>query len=106
MRNYLPHLDAGRDHDQHQKGEDLCFLCQALPARAADDSIIEHEAPEVLGNCGTEFRSLSFNIPDELASQPASKKVVHAVREQVVLMHTKSSRAGGQGSVPDLFLPT
>ena len=47
VRNYVPHLDAGRDHDQHQHREDSCFLGQALPAGAADDSIIEHEAPDV-----------------------------------------------------------
>ena len=47
MRNYVPHLDAGRDHDHHQHSEDSCYLCQALPAGAANDGIIEHEAPDV-----------------------------------------------------------
>ena len=45
--NYVPHLDGGRDHDHHQHSEDSCYLCQALPAGAADDGNIEHEAPDV-----------------------------------------------------------
>ena len=47
VRNYVSHLDAGRDHHHHQHSEDSCFLCQALPAEAADDGTIEHEAPDV-----------------------------------------------------------
>ena len=47
-----------------------------------------------------------FNVPDKRASQPASREVVHAVVGQVVLMQRQSSRAGGLGSIADLFLPT
>ena len=48
--NYVPHLDGGRDHDHHQHSEDSCYLCQALPAGAADDGNIEQEAPDVAAN--------------------------------------------------------
>ena len=54
VRNYVPHLDAGRDHD-HQHSEDSCYLCQALPAGAADDGIIEHGAPDVEADMEGDF---------------------------------------------------
>ena len=60
VRNYVPHLDAGRDHDHHQHNEDSCFLCQALPAGAADDGIIEHGAPDVAADTESDLESGEF----------------------------------------------
>ena len=47
MPNLVPHLDAGRDYDEHYFSEDSCYLCRALSTEAAVDDIIEHEAPDV-----------------------------------------------------------
>ena len=53
-------IDAGRDHDQHQHRDNSCFLCEALPAGAADDSIIEHEAPDVAADMEGDLESGEF----------------------------------------------
>ena len=69
VRNYVPHLDAGRDHDHHQHNEDSCYLCQALPAGAADDGIIEHEAPDVAADMEGDLESGEF-VDHELHHLP------------------------------------
>ena len=69
VRNYVPHLDAGRGHDHRHHSEDMCFLCQALPAGAADDSIIEYEAPDVAADMEGDLESGEF-IDHELHHLP------------------------------------
>ena len=48
-------------------------------------------------HCGTEFRSLIFNVPDKRASQSARREVVYVVEGQVVQGQRKSSRAVVRG---------
>ena len=46
--------------NQHQQREDSCFLCQALPAGAADDSMIELKAPDVEADMEGDVESGEF----------------------------------------------
>ena len=49
VRNYVSHLAAGRDHDR----QDSCYLCQALPAGAADDSYCNAPEARLNARAGT-----------------------------------------------------
>ena len=94
VRNYVPHLDAGRDHDHRQHNEDSCYLCHALPAGAADDGIIEHEAPCVEADmegdleCGKYLDRAPHHLPrraDCHACSQAKMKMKPARRRDLAL---------------------
>ena len=77
VRTYAPHLDAGRDHAHHQHSEHSCFLCQALPAGAADDGIIEHEAPDVAADMEGDLESGEY-VDHELHHLPNAQTAMRA----------------------------
>ena len=94
VRNYVPHLDAGRDHDHHQRSEDTCYLCHALPAVATDDGIIQHEAPDVEADmegdleCGEYIDHELHHLPkraDCHACSQAKMKMIPARRRDPAL---------------------